>query len=71
MQSKKKKEIDGENIVAIFAALIGIIIALYAYIQGIETGWTVMIFIIVFMISFITILLAYPFYLDFKDRIKK
>ena len=59
---------DEENIIAIFAALIGIIIALYAYIQGIGTGWTVMIFIIAFMVSFIVILVAYSYYLDFKDR---
>ena len=69
MQSKKKKEkMDEENIATIFAALIGMIIALYAYFQGIETGWTVMIFIIVFMISFIVILLAYSYYLEFKNR---
>ncbi len=68
MQSKKKKKIDEENIVAIFAALIGTIIALYAYFQGIETGWTVLIFIVVFMISFIVILLTYLYYLDFKNR---
>lgn len=68
---KKKEKMDEENIAAIFAVLIGIIIALNAYFQGIETGWTVMIFIIVFMISFIVILLAYPFYLDFKDWSKK
>ena len=71
IKRKKKEKMDEENIAAIFAALIGIIIALYAYIQGIETGWAVMIFIIVFMISFIVILLAYPFYLDFKGRNKK
>jgi fatty acid desaturase len=65
---KKKEKMDEENIAAIFAALIGIIIALYAYFRGIETGWTVLIFIIAFMISFIIILLLYSYYLDFKDR---
>ncbi len=66
---KKKEKMDEENIVAIFSAFIGTIIAIYAYIQGIEAGWTVMIFIMVFMFSFLIILPAYPFYLDFKDRI--
>ena len=71
MKNKEKKtKRDEENIAAIPATLIGIVASIWAYFQGIETGWIVMIFIIIFMVSFIVILLIYPYYLDFKKKKK-
>jgi membrane protein YdbS with pleckstrin-like domain len=71
MKNKEKKtKRDEENIAAIPATLIGIIASIWAYFQGIETGWIVMILIIVFIVSYMAILLSYIYYRDLKKKKK-